>query len=105
MSRHGCARCDHILHPMGVDIPPASLDAAVASYLVACDRLERDLVQLRATQRACARPKGAAEPHAQCPAAAPTTLMSSIVGGSFAVRYDAPLVNATLNTSLPKPSI
>jgi len=33
---------DHILHPMGVEVPPGSLDAAVATYVVARDRLERD---------------------------------------------------------------
>ena len=32
----------HILRPMGVDRAPASLETAVASYLVARDRLERD---------------------------------------------------------------
>jgi hypothetical protein len=32
---------NHLLHPMGVEMPPASLDTAVASYLVARDRLER----------------------------------------------------------------
>jgi Nucleotidyltransferase domain len=34
---------DHILGPMGVDAAPVSLDAAIASYLVARDRLEREL--------------------------------------------------------------
>jgi predicted nucleotidyltransferase len=34
---------DHILRPMGVEMSPASLDTAVASYLVARDRLEREL--------------------------------------------------------------
>lgn len=34
---------DHILEPMRVDEPPASLDAAVASYVAARDRLEREL--------------------------------------------------------------
>ena len=33
---------EHVLHPLGVEVPPASLDAAVASYLTARDRLERD---------------------------------------------------------------
>jgi hypothetical protein len=33
---------DHLLHPMGVEMPPTSLDSAVASYLVARDQLERD---------------------------------------------------------------
>ena len=33
---------DHILHPMGVEVAPDSLDAAVASYLAARDRLERE---------------------------------------------------------------
>jgi predicted nucleotidyltransferase len=33
---------DHLLYPMGVEVPPASLDTAVASYLVARDRLERE---------------------------------------------------------------
>ena len=33
---------DHILEPMGVDAVPASLVAAIARYLVARDRLERE---------------------------------------------------------------
>ena len=32
---------DHTLEPMGVEAPPASLDTAITSYLVARDRLER----------------------------------------------------------------
>lgn len=32
---------DHILQPMGVEVPPTSLDTAVTSYLAARDRLER----------------------------------------------------------------
>jgi ribosomal-protein-alanine N-acetyltransferase len=34
---------DHILHPMGVRVPPDSLDAAVASYLRVRAELERNL--------------------------------------------------------------
>jgi hypothetical protein len=33
---------EHILHPLGVGEPPASLDTAVSSYLAARDRLERE---------------------------------------------------------------
>lgn len=33
---------EHLLHPIGVEIPPASLDAALASYVTARDRLERE---------------------------------------------------------------
>lgn len=33
---------DHILHPMGIEVSPTSLDAAVPSYLSARDRLERE---------------------------------------------------------------
>jgi hypothetical protein len=48
---------DHILHPMGVETPPASLDAALASYLAARDRLERrfDVVVPRALEREVVR--------------------------------------------------
>jgi predicted nucleotidyltransferase len=34
---------NHILHPMGVQVPPDSLDTAVARYLLARARLEHDL--------------------------------------------------------------
>jgi hypothetical protein len=34
---------DHILHPMGVQPPPASLETAVASYLLARTELEHEL--------------------------------------------------------------
>jgi predicted nucleotidyltransferase len=33
---------DHLLHPMGVEVPPASLDSAVVSYLDARGRLEQE---------------------------------------------------------------
>jgi hypothetical protein len=33
---------DHILEPMGVDAPPPSLETAVATYLIARDRLEQE---------------------------------------------------------------
>jgi hypothetical protein len=48
---------EHVLHPMGVEVPPRSLDAAVASYLIARDRLERDfgVVVPRALGRAVVR--------------------------------------------------
>jgi hypothetical protein len=34
---------DHILHPMGVQAPPASLETAVASYRLAPTELEHEL--------------------------------------------------------------
>jgi hypothetical protein len=33
---------DHILYPIGVEVPPDSLDTAMGSYVVARDRLERE---------------------------------------------------------------
>jgi hypothetical protein len=49
---------NHILYPMGVEVPPGSLDAAVASYVVARDRLERDcgVTVPRAVEREVVRP-------------------------------------------------
>jgi Nucleotidyltransferase domain len=56
---------DHILHPMGVEIPPASLDAAVVSYLAARDRLERrfGVVVPRALEREVVRALTRDAPH------------------------------------------
>jgi hypothetical protein len=47
----------HILHPIGVEVSPANLDAAIASYLVARARFERDLAVMvpRALERETVR--------------------------------------------------